>query len=74
MIWGKLKKEYYSRMEKKDKTNWFTLFPIRLRDGRWIWLEKVYSYIETWRCGCGRYYELPVSDSRYSIKTNTNVL
>jgi hypothetical protein len=74
MIWGKLKKEYYSRMEKKDKTNWFAWRPMKLRDGRWIWMERVYAYWESWRAGGKTYFELPVSDVRYSTKTNTNVL
>jgi hypothetical protein len=72
MVFGKLKKEFYSR--KPKKFTWFAVVPIRLRDGRWIWLEKVCKYFETWRCGGIHYYVLSTNDVRYSTATNTNVL
>lgn len=72
MISKKKRKDFYSRAYKGSKLNWFAWRPIKLRDGRWIWLEKVYKYLETWRAGCGYYYELLQKDSRYSTSTVSN--
>ena len=59
MIWGKIKKEWTKRCEKNDKPNCYVFLPHRLRDGRWVWFEKVYMYFETWRVWGAWYYEIP---------------
>jgi len=40
MIWGITFTKEKVRQERKDK-NWFTWYPVRLKDGRWCWLEQV---------------------------------
>lgn len=63
MIWGKKKTETIgditTRIQEGESPNWYAWRPMKLRDGRWAWFEKVYSYFETWRVGGKTYFEIP---------------
>ena len=57
MIWGKKDTKSYAGKTTKirtgEKPNWFALFPVHLRDGRWCWMQKVHRYFDTWWFGGG---------------------
>lgn len=46
MIWGKTHKELEEQLLLKDM-RWFAWHPVRLRDGRWVWLERLNRYYNT---------------------------
>ena len=53
MIWGKTDKEKDDIQAKKD-AHWFAWHPVKLEDGRWVWLEYMARRYYCYRQG-GRY-------------------
>lgn len=54
MIWGKTDEEQ-KNIEKAKDARWFAWHPVKLKNGRWVWLERVARTL--WGCWDGGYYE-----------------
>lgn len=59
MIWGLTNIEREKRRKEKKRLGWFAWYPVRLKDGRWCWLQRVtYSFWGAWGCGSGYDYKI----------------
>lgn len=60
MIFGTMHKEKADRSLSRGEELWFAWHPVRLNDGRWLWLDYVWR---RWECdkfaptNCGWHYK-----------------